>query len=310
MGAGEDIKSTTGQYDASLGMQGNERSAKAITAREKQGDVGTYHYVDNLARAIRHITRQLVDIIPKIYDTQRIARIIGVDGEVSMVKMDPMQQEPVKEIRDQNGGLIEKIYNPSIGTYDVMVTTGPGYMTKRQEALDAMSQILQSNPQLWSVAGDLFIKNMDWPGAQEMAERFKKILDPKVLATGDESPEMAAAQQQMEVMAQELNRMVDIIEGVQADVAKREVDIKEYKAQVDAYDAETKRISAMQAGMTEEQIQDIVMGTIAGALDTGDLISGSPEMREQPEMTEEMPPQQPMQDMGGMPEMPPEGMME
>jgi hypothetical protein len=310
MGAGEDIKATTGQYDASLGQQGNERSAKAIVAREKQGDVGTYHYVDNLARAIRYITRQIVDMIPKIYDTQRIARIIGADGEVSMVKMDPTQPEPVREIRDQEtGGLIEKIYNPGVGTYDVMVTTGPGYMTKRQEALDAMSQILQSNPQLWAVAGDLFIKNMDWPGAQEMAERFKKILDPKVLATGDESPEMAAAQQQMEVMAEELNRMVDIIEGVQADVAKREVDIKEYKAQVDAYDAETKRISAMQAGMTEEQIQDIVMGTIAGALDTGDLISGSPEMREQPMMNEEMPEPQPMPEMGAMPEMPPEGMM-
>jgi hypothetical protein len=310
MGAGEDIKATTGQYDASLGQQGNERSAKAIVAREKQGDVGTYHYVDNLARAIRYITRQIVDMIPKIYDTQRIARIIGADGEVSMVKMDPAQEEAVREVRDQEtGGLIEKIYNPGVGTYDVMVTTGPGYMTKRQEALDAMSQILQSNPQLWAVAGDLFIKNMDWPGAQEMAERFKKILDPKVLATGDESPEMAAAQQQMEVMAEELNRMVDIIEGVQADVAKREVDIKEYKAQVDAYDAETKRISAMQAGMTEEQIQDIVMGTIAGALDTGDLISGSPEMREQPDMTEEMPEPQPMPEMGAMPEMPPEGMM-
>jgi hypothetical protein len=310
MGAGEDIKATTGQYDASLGQQGNERSAKAIIAREKQGDVGTYHYVDNLARAIRYITRQIVDLIPKIYDTQRIARIIGADGEVSMVKMDPSQEEPVREVRDaETGAIIEKIYNPGVGTYDVMVTTGPGYMTKRQEALDAMSQILQSNPQLWSVAGDLFIKNMDWPGAQEMANRFKKILDPKVLSEGDESPEMAAAQQQMEVMAQELNRMVDIIEGVQADVAKREVDIKEYKAQVDAYDAETKRISAMQAGMTEEQIQDIVMGTIAGALDTGDLISGSPEMRQQPEMTEEMPEQQPMPEMGAMPEMPPEGMM-
>ena len=310
MGAGEDIKATTGQYDASLGQQGNERSAKAIIAREKQGDVGTYHYVDNLARAIRHITRQVVNLIPKIYDTQRIARIIGVDGDVSMVKFNPTQPEPVKEVRDmETGGLIEKIYNPGVGTYDVMVTTGPGYMTKRQEALDAMSQILQSNPQLWGVAGDLFIKNMDWPGAQEMAERFKKILDPKVLASGDESPEMAAAQQQMEAMAQELNRMVDIIEGVQADVAKREVDIKEYKAQVDAYDAETKRISAMQAGMTEEQIQDIVMGTIAGALDTGDLISGSPEMREQPMMNEEMPEPQPMPEMGAMPEMPPEGMM-
>ena len=304
MGAGEDIKATTGQYDASLGQQGNERSAKAIVAREKQGDVGTYHYVDNLARAIRHITRQIVDLIPKIYDTQRIARIIGVDGDVDMVKFNPTQKEPVKEIRDEMGALIEKVYNPGVGTYDVMVTTGPGYMTKRQEALDAMSQILQSNPALWSVAGDLFIKNMDWPGAQEMAERFKKILDPKVLSEGDQSPEMMAAQQQMEAMTQELNRMTDIIQNVQDSVAQREVDIKEYKAQVDAYDAETKRISAVQNSMSPEQIQDIVMGTIAAAMDTGDLIGGAPEMREQPQMDEEMmQPQQPMPEMG-MEEMP------
>ena len=307
MGAGEDIKATTGQYDASLGQQGNERSAKAIVAREKQGDVGTYHYVDNLARAIRYITRQIVDLIPKIYDTQRIARIIGVDGDVDMVKFNPTQKEPVKEIRDEMGALIEKVYNPGVGTYDVMVTTGPGYMTKRQEALDAMSQILQSNPALWSVAGDLFIKNMDWPGAQEMAARFKKILDPKVLSEGDQSPEMMAAQQQMEAMTQELNRMTDIIQNVQDSVAQREVDIKEYKAQVDAYDAETKRISAVQQSMTPEQIQDIVMGTIAAAMDTGDLIGGAPEMREQPEMNEEMmqPQQPPMPEMGmgKMPEM-------
>jgi len=307
MGAADDIKGTTGQYDASLGMQGNERSGKAILAREKQGDVGTYHYVDNLARAIRHITRQIVDMIPKIYDTQRIARIIGVDGEVSMVKFNPSQPEPVKEIRDQMGAMIEKVYNPSIGTYDVMVTTGPGYMTKRQEALDAMSMILQSNPQLWTVAGDLFIKNMDWPGAQEMAARFKKILDPKVLAEGDQSPEMMAAQQQMEAMTQELNRMTDIIANVQDSVAQREVDIKEYKAQVDAYDAETKRISAVQQSMTPEQIQDIVMGTIAAALDTGDLIGGAPQMREMPDMEQpEMQPEMPEM----QPEMPPEGMME
>jgi len=183
-------------------------------------------------------------------------------------------------------------------------------MTKRQEALDAMSQILQTNPQLWAVAGDLFIKNMDWPGAQEMAARFKKILDPKVLAEGDQSPEMMAAQQQMEAMTQELNRMTDIISNVQDSVAQREVDIKEYKAQVDAYDAETKRISAVQQSMTPEQIQDIVMGTIAAALDTGDLIGGAPQMREMPDMEQpEMQPEQP--EMGEMqPEMPPEGMME
>jgi hypothetical protein len=323
MGAADDIKGTTGQYDASLGMQGNERSAKAITAREKQGDVGTYHYVDNLARAVRHITRQIVDLIPKIYDTQRIARIIGVDGDVDMVKMNPMQQEPVKEIKDPvTGATIEKIYNPSVGIYDVMVTTGPGYMTKRQEALDAMSQILQGNPQLWTVAGDLFIKNMDWPGAQEMAARFKKILDPKVLAEGDQSPEMAAAQQQIEAMTQELNRVTQIMESIQDSAEQQKVATDRYRAEIDAYNAETKRIAAMQAGMTPEQVQELVMHTLASAMDTGDIIGdveGLREMPEEPEMGGMPPPQMggmPPQ-MGGMPpempemapEQPPEGMM-
>jgi len=144
---------------------------------------------------------------------------------------------------------------------------------------------------------------MDWPGAQEMAARFKKILDPKVLEESDQSPEIAAAQQQMEAMAQELNNLSDIIENIQNSVEQREVDIKEYKAQVDAYDAETKRITAVQNSMTPEQIQDIVMGTIAGALDTGDLIGPSLEMRENPEMGEEMLQQQPMPEMGGMEDM-------
>jgi hypothetical protein len=313
MGAAEDIKGTTGQYDASLGMGGNERSAKAILAREKQGDTGTYHYVDNLARAIRHLTRQIVDIIPKIYDTQRIARIIGVDGEVDMVKFNPSQQEPVKEVRDMDtGALIEKIYNPGVGTYDVMVTTGPGYMTKRQEALDAMSQILQSNPALWSVAGDLFIKNMDWPGAQEMAERFKKILDPKVLSEGDQSPEMMAAQQQIEAMTQELNRVTDILQNVQDSTEQQKVEIDRYRSEIDAYNAETKRINVVSGGMTPEQIQEIVMNTIAAAMDTGDLIDGSPQMREMPDLSEIIGEQQGGMPQGGMPQggmpqgMPPE----
>jgi len=303
LGAADDIKGTTGQYDSSLGAQSNERSGRAILAREKQGDTGTYHYVDNLSRAIRHVTRQLVDMIPKIYDTARVARIVGLDGEVGMVKINPMQPEPVKEIRDENGLVIDKIYNPSVGVYDVCVTTGPGYMTKRQEALDAMSMLLQSNPQLWTVAGDLFIKNMDWPGAQEMAARFAKIIDPKVMEGEDQSPEVQMLKMQNETLVKELNQVVGMLQRVEQSIEAQEVQIK-------AYDAETKRISAVQAGMTPEQIQDIVMGTIAAAMDTGDLVGpGGPVSREMPEMQPEMGGMPP--DMGVMPpQMPPGGPMQ
>jgi hypothetical protein len=140
-----------------------------------------------------------------------------------------------------------------------------------------------------------------------MAARFKKILDPKVLSEGDQSPEMMAAQQQIEMMTQELNRVTDILQNIQDSTEQQKVEIDRYKSEIDAYNAETKRIAAVQNSMTPEQIQDIVMGTIAAALDTGDLIDGAPEMREMPDMPEMQPEMPPMMPEGQM--MPEEPMM-
>jgi len=291
-GASEDIKSTTGQYDASLGMRSNERSGKAILARQREGDVGTYHYGDNLARGVRHIVRQLVDLIPKVYDTQRVARIIGMDGETKMVKLNPDQPEAVRKITDQNNPdvVIEKIYNPNVGKYDVVVATGPGYATKRQEALEAMAQLLQGNPQLWQVAGDLFVKNMDWPGAQEMAKRFAKTIDPKLMEDGDKSPELQMAEQQMQAMGQEMEQMHQMITNVGKSIEMQDMERKDFEAQVKLYEAETKRIAAVQAGMSEQQIQDIAMGVVAAAMESQNMVNEMPGREQQQEM-ETMPPQ-------------------
>jgi hypothetical protein len=289
-GASEDIKSTTGQYNASLGMGSNERSGKAILARQREGDVGTYHYGDNLARGVRHVARQLVDLIPKIYDTQRIARIIGEDGETKMIKINPEQPQPVNKIVDERGIVMEKIYNPGVGKYDVVAITGPGYATKRQEALEAMAQLLQGNPQLWAVAGDLFVKNMDWPGAQEMSKRFAKTIDPKFMSDGDDNPALQAAQQQMQAMGQEMEQMHQMIKNVGKSIEVQEQERKDFEAQVKAYEAETKRLAQVQASMSPEQIQDIVLGTVHGMITSGDLVSEMPG-RDQNEM---MPEQQGM----------------
>ena len=316
-GASDDIKSTTGQYDSSLGATSNERSGKAILAREKQGDTGTYHYIDNLSRAVRYITRQLVDMIPKIYDTERIARIVGIDGEVDMVKINPTQPEAVKKIVDEQGIVMEKIYNPSVGTYDVCVTTGPSYMTKRQESLDAMSQLLQGNPQLWAVAGDLFIKNMDWPGAIEMSKRFAKTIDPKLLSDDDKTPELQAAEQQIQAMSQEMEQMHKMLQNVSQSMEAQELDRKSFEAQIKMFDAETKRLSAIQASMSPEQIQDIVLGTVHGMMTNGDLVNEMQRetaMNMQEEEQQMMPQQQQMmpEEQQMMPQeqqmMPPEGM--
>lgn len=307
-GASEDIKATTGQYNASLGMGSNERSGKAILARQREGDVGTFHYGDNLTRAVRHIARQLVDLIPKIYDTERIARIIGEDGETKMAKIDPEQTVPVRKIVDEQGVVIEKVYNPSVGKYDVVAATGPGYATKRQQALEAMAQLLQGNPDLWKVAGDLFVKNMDWPGAQEMAKRFAKTIDPRILADDDKPPALQAAEQQIQVMGQQIEQLAGMLQNVKNAEEVRANEIKEFEAMVKAFQAETQRISAVQAGMTPEQIQDIVMGTVHGMITSGDLVTSMPERSEAGEMMPEgMPNQMPapapeQQPMMGAPE--------
>ena len=303
MGASDDIKGATGQYDSSLGATSNERSGKAILARERQADTGTYHYVDNLARAVRCVTRQLVDLIPKIYDTERIARIIGEDGTSDMARVNPDQPEPVKKIVDERGIVIQKVYNLGVGKYDVCVTTGPSYMTKRQESLNAMTELLQGNPELWAVAGDLFIKNMDWPGAQEMAKRFAKTIDPKLLGDEDESPEMQAAKQQMQAMGQEMEQMHQMLQNVQKSFENRDLEIQEFESKIKAFDAETKRISAVQAGMTPDQMQDIVIGTIHAMMSSGDLRMAQDDMEQSTEAQEVMgmPPEAP-----GMPEQPQE----
>lgn len=300
MGASEDIKNTTGQYDASLGSQGNERSGKAILARQKEGDTGTFHYGDNLARGVACSTRKIVELIPKIYDTARVARIIGVDGESSTVKINPDQPMPVNKIVDEQGIVVEKIYNLGVGKYDVVVTTGPGYATKRQEALEAMAQLLQGNPDLWKVAGDLFVKNMDWPGAQEMAKRFAKTIDPKLMDESDESPALQAAKQQIEAMGHEMEQMHTMLQNVSKSMEMQTLDNDKFKADLQAYDSETKRLTALSgaaaAAPVSADIQLVVKRYIKEILAEGLPENDEPVSIEPGEMDAGRPPApQPMQ---------------
>lgn len=305
LGAADDIKAVTGQYDASLGNMSNETSGKAIIARERQSDTGTYHFVDNLARAIRHVGRQIVDLIPKIYDTARIARIIGMDDEVKMVKLNPAQQQPVQAQRDENGAIIEKIYNLNVGKYDIMVTTGPSYMTKRQEGMNTLAQMIQGNSALWGVMGDQLIRLMDMPYAEEMSDRMKRWIEktnPGIIEEGEDTPELAAAKQQNMALQQHLQQAMQMLEKVQQSQEAQGV-------QIDAYNAETQRLKAVlgSAGapgaMNEQQVQDIVLGMIHAMMSTGDMpvFGGEDRGAVGPPEMPQMPPQQPqMQPQGAM----------
>lgn len=269
MGAADDIKATTGQYDPSLGQRSNETSGRAILAREQQADTGTYHYVDNLARAIRYGARQIVDLIPKIYDTKRVARIVGLDGETDHIEIDPSLPQPVQEIRDPaTNALIKKIYNPKIGRYDVAVTTGPSYMTKRQQTSDVMVQLSQgaTDPNVALLMRYFAIKNMDFPESQEFVNALKKMLPPGVLDDDEDTPEVAKLKQVIEQRDQQLQQMQKAIEEYMASQEAAKVENDTFKVDIQAYDAMTKRLAALdqivQNQITPSQVEEMVMNVM------------------------------------------------
>lgn len=247
--AEQDVQTTLGMYNASLGAESNEKSGRAIMARQREADVATFHFVDNLARSIRHVGRIIIDMIPKVYDTERVARILGNDGETKTVKINPDQTEAVREYRDEMGE-IQKIYNPGVGTYDVTVNVGPSYTSKRQEAAEAMMQMVQAVPQLMPVIGDLMIRNMDWPGAEDIADRLKKTLPPNLQdqdENAEEPPEMAQLKQQvqqvMQGAAQKIEQLTAELEAaksgdrykeIQLQLEAEKIALDKYKADLNA----------------------------------------------------------------------------
>ena len=186
----QEMRDTVGIQKAGLGMQSNERSGKAIVERKKEGDVGTFSFIDNLSRSLEHTGRVLIDVAPTILDTERIVRLGLDDGEY--------QFETVN-MEAPNGEIFNDL---SVGTYDVVVTVGPSFTTQRTEAKESMQEFIQYYPAAAPVIGDLYAKSMDWQGAEEVAERLRYLLPPEIRAeleakaakqAGEEVPPSASA---------------------------------------------------------------------------------------------------------------------
>jgi len=179
--ASQDMKATTGIYDASLGAKSNETSGIAIRNRERQGDTANYHYGDNLQRSMWHAGRILIELIPKIYDSERTIRCLGDDDS-----------EEVHRVNQAVPGLLGEDGQPVIlndlssGRFDVRATIGASYATKRLEAADIMMEYLKADPQALPMVRDLVAKSMDWPGAEEMSKRFKNSIPPALLVDPDD----------------------------------------------------------------------------------------------------------------------------
>jgi hypothetical protein len=168
LNAQDDMKSVMGIFDAALGARGNETSGRAILARQRESDTSTFHFIDNMARAIQYAGRVLIDIIPALYNERQTVRILGEDEAPRVARLVASNGEPPSE-GDPDG----KIYDLSVGTYDVTVRVGANYQTQREEAAAALTELSRAYPPAAAIIGDLIVKNMDWPGADEAAERIQ-----------------------------------------------------------------------------------------------------------------------------------------
>lgn len=244
MQANDDLKATTGIYDASLGARSNEQSGRAILARQREGDVANFHYADNLARSIKHLGKILLDLIPRIYDAPRVMRIIGAEEVERVVQINA-------PTRDKG---VERIYDLSIGEYDVTVSVGPSFSTKRQEAVDSMLQLSQAYPPLMQVAGDLLVKNMDWPGASEIAERLKKLLPPNLQEEQEEQQVPPAVQAQMSQMAQQNEQLSQALNQATDDLRTKRLEI-ESRERIEAMKAQTELVKIEAQLSSRENIE-------------------------------------------------------
>lgn len=240
LNSSDDIKTVLGMYDASLGARSNETSGKAIIARQMEADNATFHFIDNLSRAIRHAGRILIDLIPAVYSVPRTIRVLGMDDkpEVKAVNQ-PVQEREENPLTGQMEE-VTKIYDLTSGRYDLTVSAGPSFASLRQEAASQMIELIRAYPDAAPVIGDLLVKNLDWPGADEIAERLSKAMGQA--PEGEEGPQGPdpQAMQAVQQYAAALRQLEQKYQALEADKS-----LEARKLDIAAFEAETKRISAM-----------------------------------------------------------------
>ena len=287
--AQNEMMMVSGQYQAQMGEQENAKSGVAINARQRQGDRATYHFIDNQAIAIRATGKMLIDLIPKIYDTKRIKRMETSDGRIINLTIDPDAPQEIQNVTntdnmqyDKQRQIEELIFNPTIGEYDIQADTGPSFATRRQEAFNALTQIAAQNKDFMNIAGDILWKVADFPEAQVLADRWRKIIPPNL--TGDApNPKITQAmqaaadqiQQQLAVIAKQAKELAD--KDKELTIKAQDLDLrfkteKAEQARLD-YDMETKRLVALGnsgPAISPETIKPIVEQLLRGMMKSGE----------------------------------------
>lgn len=259
--ASDDIKATTNIYDASLGAMSNETSGVAIRQRQSQGGLSNFHFVDNLYRSILLCGNIIVDLIPKIYDTEREVRILGEDMQEKIVTVN-------KRYLDEH--LIWREYDLTAAKYDVRLKVGPQWKTDAEKASEMLTQLAQAYPPLMQVAGDLVFQNLNFKGADEIAERLRRTLPAALQEDPDRKPqELLAAQNQQQAM--QIEQLTAEVQKLSDDVRTKRLEIESeekikqaeiessnwqagLKAQVDLVTAEAKLSSPENIAALREEV--------------------------------------------------------
>lgn len=237
LNAADDMKSVIGIYDSALGAQSNEVTGKAIIERKRQADRTTYHFNDNLNRAVTHAGKIILDLIPHVYTEGRIVRVLGEDDTPENIPLNqpiPMMDQG-QPVMDQQGMPMTRIHDLTKGKYDIIVRPGPSYATRREEAASQMMELLRVFPQAAPYVGDIFAKNLDWPGAEEIAERLERVIS----GAGGQDGEK-------EMLGTQLKAAMDYITKLEGDlnIDQQKLAIDAQKAGIDQFRAETDRMEA------------------------------------------------------------------
>lgn len=259
--ASDEIMTASGQYAATMGGQGNERSAKAIMERQRQGDTATYHFIDALSIGVRKTGKIMMDLAPKIYDTKRIIQIIQEDGKTLEVQMDPGAKKAYEEQQLEDQAAVERIFNPAVGTYEVLIDVGPDWGTKREEAFNAFSMLLGQAPNLIPYLADLLMRAGDFPMAETAAERLYRMLPAQAKGEGP-SPQEQALTQQIDALKEALSAMIQEKSKLQLTLKG-----KEQQKFIDAFNAVTQRLKVVgERAMDAGQMKQLVETTLREAL--------------------------------------------
>jgi hypothetical protein len=256
----DDMKAIMGIYDASLGVRSNETSGVAIRQRQRQGDVATFHFLDNLSRSIRHVGRILLDLIPKVYSTARVIRVLGEDNEPTQAQIAPggQQEQPMQQGEQEPGQAqeINRIYDITAGKYDLVVKAGPAFGTQREAAREEMVDIIRAFPASAPVLGPMYLRNSDWPGADDAAGKLEAMAHPQQ-AQGVPPEQMQQAVQQMHAMQQQVQQLSQENETLKQQWAlkNRELDIKAQEADTKAHEAKIKELSVLMPPVHEARAQ-------------------------------------------------------